>query len=143
MAAEYFHELQFLKLSQQSNIYGLSSFAVTGDNTKVVVATLGRLGEKIFSVDVNKLHVPKLQSLDFSYIPADAEIIAIDTYAKPPNSAVIGVALIKEDESGKQAFLNVYGVRVNTAASFNWTSIADDWQTLPLNFVPFQLTHTQ
>ena len=67
--AEYFHELQFLKLSQQSNIYGLSSFAVTGDSTKVVVATLGRLGEKIFSVDVNKLHVPRLQSLDFSYIP--------------------------------------------------------------------------
>ena len=26
---------------------------------------------------------------------ADAEIIAIDTYTKPPNSAVIGVALIK------------------------------------------------
>ena len=66
---EYFHELQFLKLSQQSNIYGLSSFAVSEDNTKVVVATLGRLGEKIFSVEVNKLHVPKLQALDFSYIP--------------------------------------------------------------------------
>ena len=66
---ECFHELQFLKLSQQSNIYGLSSFAVSGDGTKVVVATLGRLGEKIFSVEVNKLHVPKLQSLDFSYIP--------------------------------------------------------------------------
>lgn len=66
---EYFHELQFLKLSQQSNIYGLSSFAVSEDNTKVVVATLGCLGEKIFSVEVNKLHVAKLQSLDFSYIP--------------------------------------------------------------------------
>ena len=66
---EYFHELQFLKLSQQSNIYGLSSFAVAGDSTKVVVATLGRLGEKIFSVEVNKLHVPKLQALEFSYIP--------------------------------------------------------------------------
>ena len=66
---ECFHELQFLKLSQQSNIYGLNSFAVSEDNTKVVVATLGRLGEKIFSVEVNKLHAPKLQPLDFSYIP--------------------------------------------------------------------------
>jgi len=66
---ELFHELQFLKLSQQSNIYGMSGFNVDGDSPKVVVATLGRLGEKIFSVEVNKLHVPKLQSLDFSYIP--------------------------------------------------------------------------
>ena len=66
---EYFHELQFLKLSQQSNIYGLSSFAVPEDSTKVVVATLGPLGEKIFSVEVNRLHIPKLQALDFSYIP--------------------------------------------------------------------------
>lgn len=66
---EYFRELQFLKLSQQSNIYGLSSFAVSEDNTKVVVATLGRSGEKIFSVEVNKLHVPRLEALDFSYIP--------------------------------------------------------------------------
>ena len=66
---ECFHELQFLKLSQQSNIYGLSSFAISEDNAKVIVATLGRLGEKIFSVEVNKLHVPKLQPLDFSYIP--------------------------------------------------------------------------
>lgn len=66
---EYFHELQFLKLSQQSNVYGLSSFAVSEDDTIVVVATLGRLGEKIFSVEVNKLHTPKLQALDFSYIP--------------------------------------------------------------------------
>ena len=32
--------------------------------------------------------------------------------------------LLQEDETGKQAFLNVYGVRVNTTASFNWTSIA-------------------
>lgn len=66
---ECFHELQFLKLSQQSNIYGLSSFAVSEDDTKVVVATLGRLGEKIFSVDVNKLHISQLKALDFSYIP--------------------------------------------------------------------------
>jgi len=66
---DLFHELQFLKLSQQSNIYGLSSFAMSEDSTKVVVATLGRLGEKIFSVEVNKLYVPKLQALDFSYIP--------------------------------------------------------------------------
>ena len=34
---------------------------------------------------------------------ADAEIIAIDTYAKPPNSAVIGVALIKVSSSYTQA----------------------------------------
>ena len=31
---------------------------------------------------------------------------------------------IQEDDTGKQAFLNVYGVGVNTAASFNWSSIA-------------------
>ncbi|XP_065921007.1 KICSTOR complex protein kaptin-like [Dysidea avara] len=142
-SVELFHELQFLKLSQQSNIYGMSSFNVDGDSPKVVVATLGRLGEKIFSVDVNKLRVPKLQSLDFSYIPAEAEIIAIDTFVKPPNSAVIGVALIKQDQNARQAFLNIYGVRVDSTASFSWTSIADDWQTLPLSFVPFQLTHTQ
>lgn len=66
---DYFHELQYLKLSQQSNIYGLSNFAVSEDNTRVIVATLGRLGEKIFSVEINKLHVPRLQPLDFSYIP--------------------------------------------------------------------------
>jgi len=31
---------------------------------------------------------------------------------------------MQEDDTGKQAFLNVYGVGVNTATSFNWSSIA-------------------
>ena len=30
----------------------------------------------------------------------------------------------QEDENLRQAFLNIYGVRVDSTASFSWTSIA-------------------
>ena len=114
------HELSFLSLPSQSNVYSMAAVSYQGSN-KLLIATLR--GE-IFKLEYEKRSLrPSFRTVPFSYIPgskiladyqnfsyslnfcniiilsvictADAELISIDAFVSPPHGPVVGVTLIK------------------------------------------------
>jgi hypothetical protein len=124
----------------QSNVYGLVHLNI-GDQNKLVVATVRA---QILCFEYQKDSVrPLLSPINFTYIPADAEVISIDAFVKKPNGVIFGVTLVKRDSDPKEFYFNLYGLHCLPSAPFRWDKVAEDWQARPLNFTPFQLMHTQ
>ncbi|XP_022251531.1 KICSTOR complex protein kaptin-like isoform X2 [Limulus polyphemus] len=135
-----FEEAHFSELPSQGNIYGLSSLTV-GTTNKVLVASLRR---KVFCVDYAQSRIPSTREINFTYIPAGAEIISVDAFNKSleNHDFVIGITFIKSSESQSSQYLNIYS-DWEPGRLFDLDIIAQGCQSLELDFIPYQLTHAQ
>ncbi|XP_076313832.1 KICSTOR complex protein kaptin-like isoform X2 [Tachypleus tridentatus] len=133
-----FQEAHFSELPSQGNIYGLSSLTV-GTTNKALVASLRR---KVFCVDYAQTRIPSTREINFTYIPAGAEIISIDAFNKSleNHDFVIGITFIKNSESQSSQYLNIYS-DWEPGRVFDLDTIAQGCQSLELEFIPYQLTH--
>lgn len=142
-------------LDWQGNIYTVATITqYMSHTTKLIVATLNR---KVFCLELSMSHcarpcgcvvVPQTQELQFTYIPSGAEIISIDAFNRSKNGDdfVIGVTIIKSAESGSPGqYLNIYSDwdSVMDCRQFELENLAQSCFSLPLEFIPYQLTHCE
>lgn len=142
-------------LDWQGNIYTVATITQYMAHTaKLIVATLNR---KVFCFELSMSHcarpcgcvvVPQTQELQFTYIPSGAEIISIDAFnrSKIGDDFVIGVTIIKSAESGSPGqYLNIYSSDWDSidCRQFELENLAQSCFSLPLEFVPYQLSHCE
>jgi len=144
-------------LDWQGNIYTIATITQhMSHTTKLIVATLNR---KVFCLELSMSHcarpcgcvvVPQTQELQFTYIPSGAEIISIDAFnkSKVGDDFVIGVTIIKSAESGSPGqYLNIYSdwdsVADIDSKEFELENLAQSCFSLPLDYIPYQLTHCE
>lgn len=138
--AERLYESHFVPLPSQTNVYNYTSFELGDGGRKVLV---GSLQGKVTCFEY-QCQRPNVRDVAFSYIPTDAEIVAIDAFVRPPNGVLVGITLIKQEEMSRmQYFLNVYGSHTDPRESFDWTRLVEDFQPCALDFLPFHLTHAE
>jgi len=153
--AESFTDAHTFSLDWQGNIYTIATITqYLSHTTKFIVATLNR---KVFCLELSMSHcarpcgcvvVPQTQELQFTYIPSGAEIISIDAFnrSKVGDDFVIGVTIIKSAESGSPGqYLNIYSDwdSVMDSREFELENLAQSCFSLPLEFIPYQLTHCE
>ncbi|XP_062503224.1 KICSTOR complex protein kaptin-like [Corticium candelabrum] len=133
------YESHFVSLPSQTNVYNYTSFELGDGNHKVLV---GSLQGKVTCFEY-QAQQPIATDLPFSYIPTDAEIVAIDAFVRPPNGVLVGITLIKQDGMDRMQFLNVYGSHTDPKECFDWTRLVEDFQPCSLDFLPYHLTHAK
>ncbi|KAK2716875.1 KICSTOR complex protein kaptin-like isoform X2 [Artemia franciscana] len=159
-------ELHSLSLPNQSNVYSLAILEemeqnggdasdaalseLTNNRAKIVLAAL-RKPVHLFSFanrenDRNQ-PFPTDKEIPFTYIPHQAEIIAINGFYRPTDdgvqsSLIIGIAIIKPDESGgTKQYLNMYSEYDITEKDMKLESLALNCFSIELGFIPYQLSH--
>ncbi|KAK3698434.1 hypothetical protein QZH41_010009 [Actinostola sp. cb2023] len=139
-----FDEAHFIPLSSQTNIYGLTRITDT-DTARVLV---GSSKGKVLCVEyISKWDNPVAREVPFTYIPSEAEIVSIDAFVRTSSSGcglVVGISLIlcKSSHNKQKQFLNIYS-SVEQGKENCLDSIAEGCQLIELDFVPFQLYHTE
>ncbi|XP_032830149.1 KICSTOR complex protein kaptin isoform X2 [Petromyzon marinus] len=141
-----FSEDNFTRLASQSNVYGLAAFRTPAAGPEALVAALKG---KLLSLRYERVGTPGrlravAREVHFTYIPVDAEIVSIDAFCKPaPRSGlVIGITFIKDSGDKASPFLNIY-CDYEPGSEYNLDSIAQSCLNLELQFIPFQLCHTE
>ncbi|CAI9733716.1 Hypothetical predicted protein [Octopus vulgaris] len=141
-------DAHFSCLPSQSNVYGLTTFSKADGTTKLLT---GCMNGKVMSVEYHK-HSDKLRpssrEIQFTYIPGDAELVAIDAFRKVfhDDELIIGIAFLKleENENKTCQFLNIYSSwEKELDIKPNSDQVTPICQYLKLEFIPYQLTHTQ
>jgi len=152
--AENLQDAHTFSLDWQGNIYTVATITQHQSfTTKLIVATLNR---KVFCLELSMSHcarpcgcvvVPQTQEIQFTYIPSGAEIISIDAFNRSDSGDdfVIGVTIIKSAESGSPGqYLNIYSDWDSLdCRQFELENLAQSCFSLPLEFVPYQLTHCE
>ncbi|XP_013407661.1 KICSTOR complex protein kaptin [Lingula anatina] len=137
-------EAHFCSLQSQSNVYGLAKFSTPCGRNKLLAASLrGQIICMEYQTVTGKLK-PLPREVQFTYIPGDAEIVAIDAFSKTgkDKGVVIAIAFIKCDVDGKpMQYLNIYS-DWEPEETFNLDKIAQSCQNVELQFLPFHLCHT-
>ncbi|XP_001624376.2 KICSTOR complex protein kaptin isoform X2 [Nematostella vectensis] len=143
-------EAHFSFLPSQPNIYSMAKIDPLPEESKVLVASLnGRVTCVEYENESGGLFS---REIPFTYIPAgDAEIVSIDAFVRSSSDysqgLVIGISLILlnvQNNSGnnQKQFLNIYS-SVEKDKEVCLDNIAEGCQLIELDFVPFQLCHTQ
>jgi hypothetical protein len=132
-------ESHFVPLPSQTNVYNYTSFELGDGSRKVLV---GSLQGKVTCFEYHS-EQPIVTDVAFSYIPTDAEIVAIDAFVRPPNGVLVGITLIKQEGMSRMQFLNVYGSHTDPRDSFDWARLVEDFQPCSLDFLPYHLTHAK
>ncbi|XP_066438075.1 KICSTOR complex protein kaptin isoform X1 [Eleutherodactylus coqui] len=135
----------FSRFPSQSNVYGLSVLPCTGGaGHELLAATLkGKVTSFKYQQLRDKLRAGA-RELQFTYIPVDAEIVAIDSFSKSPpkRGLVVGITFIKDSGDKASPFLNIY-CDYEPGSEYNLDSIAQSCLNLELKFTPFQLCHAE
>lgn len=145
-------DAHFSCLPSQSNVYGLAKFAKADGTTKLLT---GCMNGKVMSVEyqksTDKLR-PSSREIQFTYIPVDAELVSIDAFRKchHGDELIIGIAFLKLEENENKTetcqFLNIYSAwesELDVKLNFNSEHVTPICQYMKLEFIPYQLTHTQ
>ncbi|KAK9883968.1 hypothetical protein WA026_004904 [Henosepilachna vigintioctopunctata] len=136
----------YFSLPTQGNIYTITNLELANGTSKLLVASLKR---EIFCFEyvegTNGTLIPTAREVSFTYIPTGAEIISIDAYNKSSknNEFVVGITIIKNsnDSDSLETYLNIYS-GWEASEDFNIENIAQNCQSLELNFIPYRLMHT-
>jgi len=134
-------EMHFLHTTSQTNVYGTAEVCLPNCN-KILIAT----SQGIHALDFQRIDdslKPVSKKVQFTYIPADAEIVSIDAFNRWQygEGLVIGICFIKDAESSKPSqFLNIY-TATEPGGEFNLDSIANGCRDHALPFFPYQLYH--
>lgn len=86
---------------------------------------------------------PVSKRIQFTYIPAEAEIVSIDAFNRRQygEGLVIGICFIKDAEGSKPSqFLNIY-TATEPGGDFHLDSIANGCRDHSLPYFPYQLFH--
>lgn len=142
---ELFHESNFHSLSSLSSIYGATKITEPNGQNKLLIAMLK---SKIASYEYKKAgdSLTKLdKEVTFTYIPADANVVSIDSFYCEDRGMVIAIAFIKEANGKLASFLNIYynytyDISENKAMH-ELETVAENCRTFELLFIPFQLAH--
>lgn len=143
-------DAHFSCLPSQSNVYGLAKFAKADGTTKLLT---GCMNGKVMSVEyqknTDKLR-PSSREIQFTYIPVDAELVSIDAFRKHHHGdeLIIGIAFLKLEENENKTetcqFLNIYSSwERELDVKLNSEQVTPICQYMKLEFIPYQLTHTQ
>lgn len=137
----------------QTNIYLHSKVLDPDGSNKVIIASLaGKIVVAEYLRSFDNL-IPSTKEIHFTYIPGDAELISLDVISKfnQGNGIVVGITFIKQkqeihledgDRGCTQQYLNIYS-SCEPGEESQLESIAQGCLTIDLDFVPYQLTHSQ
>ncbi|XP_050405172.1 KICSTOR complex protein kaptin [Patella vulgata] len=137
-------DAHYCGLTSQTNIYGMTRISnVNGTNRLLVASLKGDVVSVEYKKIQNKLK-PCSRAVQFTYIPADAEIVSIDIMNKcdPGSGLVVGITFIRlqgGDNKPTGQFLNLYFSFEESSEEVKQDIMA---KTIELSFVPYQLTHT-
>lgn len=140
------NQAHYFSLPTQGNIYSHVVLEQTNGDKKLLIGTLER---QIYYLEYEEKEdntlIPTVMQLSFTYIPSDAEIISMDGYnkSKENDDFVIGVTIVKcdVDLNVTEYYLNIYS-QWEKCNVLNIENIAQNCLNVELNFVPYQLTHT-
>ncbi|XP_039281578.1 KICSTOR complex protein kaptin-like [Nilaparvata lugens] len=141
-------DAHYFLLPSQGNIYTLSKITQTNGVNKVLFSSLKR---KLFLLEYHD-HLdgclkPVIKEILFTYIPNGAEIISLDVFNKSTvcDDFFIGITIIKPNpDHNNETYLNIYSEQdLDVNPELNIESIAQNCLSIDLNFVPYQLYHTQ
>ncbi|CAL4207218.1 unnamed protein product [Meganyctiphanes norvegica] len=108
--------------------------------SKFLVASMQR---KVYCLECSHGH-PYMKEIPFTYIPGGADIISIDAINKSviKDDFIIGITIIKRDEAQQTQFFNIYSEwDLNSDSALD--AVSQSCLALELNFVPYQLYHTE
>lgn len=119
-----------------------------GSSNKFLVASrVGKIISLEYQIVMDKLS-PLAKIIPFSYIPAGAELVSLDVLSKSSHQQriVVGITFIKfeeeseDTEGSRKQYLNLYSLREEYSGFDNIDDCCS--QSLDLDFIPYQLTHT-
>lgn len=135
-------EAHFFHNSSQTNVYGTTTVCVPNHNKLLIASSAG-----IHSLEYQRTDdgvKPLSKRIQFTYIPAEAEIVSIDAFNRRHygEGLVIGICFIKDAEGSKPSqFLNIY-TATEPGGEFNLDSIANGCRDHSLPYFPYQLFHS-
>ncbi|XP_033640810.1 KICSTOR complex protein kaptin-like [Asterias rubens] len=142
-----FWEAHFSCLSNQSNVYGLTSFRLPDGGSKVLVAPLKDNVLCLEYVKEKGKLKPVAKEVQFIYSnPDDAEVVSIGAFTKQPEATglVVGITFTKDDGSDSPShYFNIY-YPWEKDADFNLDRDSQGWNNIEhlLDFIPYYLCHT-
>uniref|UniRef100_UPI00358E7438 KICSTOR complex protein kaptin isoform X2 n=1 Tax=Myxine glutinosa TaxID=7769 RepID=UPI00358E7438 len=139
-----FIEDNYVRLTSQSNVFGLAPIERMDGKAEVLVVTLkGNVIGVGYGRSAGRLRGVARQ-LPFTYIPVDAEIVSIDAFNKldPQQGLVVGIAFVKDARDKVSPFLNIY-CDYEPGSEYNLDSVAQSCLNLALDFIPLQLCHAE
>ncbi|XP_061875601.1 LOW QUALITY PROTEIN: KICSTOR complex protein kaptin [Colius striatus] len=139
-------EDSFSRFGAQSNVYGLAALSGgggAGPGGLLAAALKGPLVHFRYQELRRRLR-PVAREMQFTYIPVDAEIVSIDSFAKSPpqRGLVVGVTFIKDPGDKPSPFLNIY-CDYEPGSEYDLDSVAQSCLNLELQFTPLQLCHAE
>ena len=140
-AFPFLRESHFFHTNSQTNVYGTTTVCLPNLN-KILIAT----SHGIHSLEYQRgeeVLKPVSKRIQFTYIPADAEIVSIDAFNRRQygEGLVIGICFIKDAEGTKPSqFLNIY-TATEPGHEFNLDNIANGCRDHSLPYFPYQLYH--
>ncbi|XP_046372680.1 KICSTOR complex protein kaptin-like [Haliotis rufescens] len=142
-------DAHFCSLPSQTNVYGLTRITDSEGNNKLLVASLdGKVIAVEYQTFNNRL-TPCTKEIQFTYIPGDAEIVSVDVLRRCQgnNGIIVGITFLKLQEDEKECkpasqFLNLYSAS-EVGDEANLDIVAQGCLSLELNFIPYQLLHTE
>ncbi|XP_056020542.1 KICSTOR complex protein kaptin-like [Ostrea edulis] len=145
------HENIFgITTTPQTNIYLHSKVLDPDGANKIIIASLaGKIVVVEYQRNFDNL-IPSTKEIHFTYLPGDAELISLDVISKfnQGSGIIVGITFIKqkqgieENDSSCTQYLNIYS-SCEPGEESHLDSIAQGCLTIDLDFVPYQLTHTQ
>ncbi|XP_053908793.1 KICSTOR complex protein kaptin isoform X2 [Cuculus canorus] len=134
------------RLGSQSSVYGLSALpgGAGGAPGGLLAAALKGKVLHVRYQDLRQRLRPLARHLQFTYIPVDAEIVSIDSFAKSPpqRGVVVGITFVKDSGEKPSPFLNIY-CDYEPGCENDLDCIAQSCLNLELQFTPFQLCHAE
>ncbi|XP_060072019.1 KICSTOR complex protein kaptin-like [Ylistrum balloti] len=155
-------DAHFCSLPSQAALYGITATPQTnvythakviepeGSNKLLVASLRGKIVSVEYQRNGNKLK-PSTKEVQFTYIPGDAELVSLDVAARTSqqgNGLLIGITFLKQTqtEDGEHTcmqYLNLYSFCQSDEDSHYVDSVAQTCVTLELDFMPYQLIHTE
>jgi len=135
-------EEHFFHHSSQTNVYGTTTVCLPNLNKLLIATSAGIHSLEYQRTEENGLK-PVSKRIQFTYIPAEAEIVSIDAFNRRQygEGLVIGICFIKDAEGSKPSqFLNIY-TATEPGGEFNLDSIANGCRDHSLPYFPYQLFH--
>ncbi|XP_069681565.1 KICSTOR complex protein kaptin-like isoform X2 [Periplaneta americana] len=145
MMMENIIDAHYFVLPSQGNVYSLTKLCMSNGANKILAASLRR---KVFSFeysgDSEGFLKATVKEVLFTYIPNGTEIISIDAFTRSQSSDdfVIGITIIKSSEHSTETYLNIYS-EWEPSSEINLDSVSQNCLMIELNFIPYQLYHTQ
>ncbi|CAG0913551.1 unnamed protein product [Notodromas monacha] len=155
-----FNEEQFFHLPSQGNVYGFARIAgAIGENEKFLMISSAM--RKVFLVDSHRkrrgVRISSMREIQFTYIPANAEIVAVDALNRSysVNDFVVALTLVRknngsasvrsgnvgEDGTAMQ-HLNIYSTWEPNSSS-TLETVSQSCHSIPLQFTPLMLRHAK